>query len=613
MEKKDYNKHIQSRLHRNLDGSRAPYASIALEFDYARSGYVDNFLIKRSWKYTDQEIVEVLDIHRNNEPLVEVNEEQWQNFLMELIPPGLSKLFFFDGEKIQSLARGQGENRYILESINSLLGIDLIERLRYDIKMYLAKESTNNAVGLEASLCEIKNRRKSIELRLDSLLQEKASMQNKMMRVNSEIENQELQISTDGGGFASQREQLKDKAKTLEAKIESTKEEIRDLCAGLLPFAIVPEFCKTLKSRLEHEEKEQQRQAAITYLNNMVNELSEDIGKALFFDVLRLSKDEKHLVASETIKILRGKIEKVNGFSKENIHAVSSIERLELLRWIQVATDQIPSNLKELSSRLAELESENEITRGYIFNAPSDDVLKPFFIKLGQLHEELGTLQQKQAITEKEIESIKLQLTIILREQDKLLNEKTQFDKSIRRLELAAKTQDVLEEYLQRLRTEKVGEFRENFLECFNLLFGKQNLVSNVDVSASNFEITLLTSQNIPLPRVELSLGERQIYAMAMIWALAKTSNRLLPFLMDTPLGRLDTDHRKNIMDNFLLNASHQIIVFSTNTEIDQHYYDQLQPYIAKAYNLEYDSDKRETTVKQGYFWKSLEVEKNEL
>ena len=111
MEKTDYNKHIRSRLHRNLDGSRAPYASIALDFDYARSGYVDSFLIKRSWKYIDQEIVEALDIHLNNEPLVEVNEEQWQNFLMELIPPGLSKLFFFDGEKIQSLARGQGENQ----------------------------------------------------------------------------------------------------------------------------------------------------------------------------------------------------------------------------------------------------------------------------------------------------------------------------------------------------------------------------------------------------------------------------------------------------------------------------------------------------------------------
>ena len=175
-----------------------------------------------------------------------------------------------------------------------------------------------------------------------------------------------------------------------------------------------------MKSRLEHEEKEQQRQAAITYLNNMVNEFSEDIGKTLFFDGLRLSKDEKLLVANEAIKILRVRIEKANGFSKENIHSVSSIERHELLSWIQVSTVQVPSELKELSSRLKELQSENEITKGYIFNAPSDDALKPLFIKLGQLHEELGMLQQKQAIIEKEIVSIKFQLTMVTREQDKL-------------------------------------------------------------------------------------------------------------------------------------------------------------------------------------------------
>ncbi len=610
MQKSDYNRHVRSRLHRNIDGSKAPYASIVLEFDYARSGYVDNFVIRRSWKCTELDIAETLDIQRNNEILKEVNEEQWQDFLMELIPPGLSKLFFFDGEKIQSLARGQGENKHILASINSLLGLDLIERLRYDIKMYLVKESTNKEASIESKFLEIANQRKTAELQLDSLLQEQASLQSKIMHVNSEIENQELQISTDGGGFASQREQLKDKAKTLEAEILHRKEEIRDLCAGLLPFAYVPELCETLKNRLEHEEKEQQRQAALTFLNNMVNELSKDIGNALFLETLRLSKDEKQLVANEAIKVLRNRIEKVNGLSKENVHAVSSIERHELLRWIDDATTQVPSKLQALSMKLTALESEYETTKGYLFNAPSDEVLKPFFMKLGQLHEELGMLQQKNASLEKEVETANVKLSIAKKEQEKLLDEKIQFDNSNRRLQLAARAQDVLEEYLQRLRNEKVNEFRDNFLECFNLLFGKQNLVGDVNVSASNFDITLLTPQGIPIPKVELSLGERQIYAMAMIWALAKTSNRLLPFIMDTPLGRLDTDHRKNIMENFLLNASHQIIVFSTNTEIDQHFFDQLQPCISKAYILEYNSEKRETAVKEGYFWQNLEVAK---
>ena len=606
--KADYNRHVRSRLHRNLEGSKADEASISLEFDYARVGYIDSFIVKRSWKYIDSAIMETLDIQENNKPLTEVNEEQWQNFLMELIPPSLSKLFFFDGEKIQTLARGQGENQHIIGSINSLLGIDLIERLKYDIKLYRSKELSDNGKDFEAKVAEITNRKESIESQLDFALQNKASLQSKIMRVNLEIENQELRISTEGGGFASKREQLKQEAKTLEVKIESKKEQIRSICTELLPFAYVPELCRALKNRLEYEEKEQQRQATLTYLSVATNELTKDIGDTLTLDSIKLSKEDKQLVASEAIKVLRNKIEKMNGACKENIHAVSKVERHELLGWIETVLRHVPTELKELSLTLVSLKSEYETTQKYIFNAPADDVLRPLFIKLGELHEELGRLQQQHDNLEKESESLRRQLEIVKREYDGILDEKIQFEKSNRRMELAARTQDVIEEYLQRLRNEKIAEFRENFLECFNLLFGKENLISDVKVNEANFDITLITPQGIPISKTEFSAGERQIYAMAMIWALAKTSGRPLPFIIDTPLGRLDIEHRNNILKNFLVNASHQMIVFSTNTEIDQNWFDQLQPYIAKAYTLEYKAEKGETTVKEGYFWK-LEVQ----
>ena len=606
MPKAEYKKYLRQRLHRNLDGSRALFAAVSVEFDYARAGYVDDFLIRRSWKWTDSDIVETLEIQQNNESLKDVNEEQWQDFLMELIPPGLSKLFFFDGEKIQSLARGQGENQHIMDSINSLLGIDLVEHLRYDIKMYCIKESNNQEVDLPERISEIETRKKSIELHLDSVLQQRASLQNKIVRVSSEIENQELRISTEGGGFASKREQLKNEAKKLDERIEQVKEEIRGLCASTLPFAYVPELCIILKRRLEREEKEQQREATLAYLSTAINDLTRDIGNTLLLDALRLSAEERQLVANETVKALRNRIEKMNGNGKESIHNVSSIERHDILRWIETALNQTPPRLQERSMRLKMLESEKETIEGYIFNAPADDVLKPLFEKLGQLHEELGMLQQQFATLEKESDDAKYQHTLVTRELTNTLNEKSQYDKTSERLNLATRTQDVLEEYLQRLRDEKVNEFRDNFLQCFNFLFSKRGFVHSVNVDATSFDITLLTSNGALISKAELSAGERQVYAMAMIWALAKTSGRQLPFIIDTPLARLDTEHRSNIMKSFLINASHQVIIFSTNTEIDQPYFDRLQPYISKAYNLKYNPEKGETEIKEGYFWKTL-------
>jgi DNA sulfur modification protein DndD len=359
---------------------------------------------------------------------------------------------------------------------------------------------------------------------------------------------------------------------------------------------------------LINEETEQQRQATLNYLSSAANDLSRDIGHNLSFNFIKLSEEEKQLVANEAIRALRNQIAKRNGAGKKNIHEVSSLERQELLSWIDVVLNQVPIEIKKLSGRLTELKVEYEKIKGYIYNAPPDDVLRPLFIKLRQLHEELATRQQQLSAIEKEIISIKFQLTLAEREKGVLLNEKSSFDKANRQLELIAKTQDVLEEYQQRLRNEKVNDFRENFLESFNLLFGKENLISDVSVSSINFNITLLGAHGNSISKAELSAGERQIYAMAMIWALAKTSGRPLPFIIDTPLGRLDTEHRNNLMENFFTSASHQIIVFSTNTEIDEHYFDQIQPYVARSYNLEYDSTKGETVVREGYFWKNMEA-----
>ena len=114
------------------------------------------FRLNVHWRYDGSSITETLDVLQNNHPLKDVNEEQWQDFLMELIPPGLSKLFLFDGEKIQNLARGQGENQHIIGSINALLGIDLIEELRYDVKTYIAKELSQQKTDFEVKLTEMK-------------------------------------------------------------------------------------------------------------------------------------------------------------------------------------------------------------------------------------------------------------------------------------------------------------------------------------------------------------------------------------------------------------------------------------------------------------------------
>ena len=104
------------------------------------------------------------------------------------------------------------------------------------------------------------------------------------------------------------------------------------------------------------------------------------------------------------------------------------------------------------------------------------------------------------------------------------------------------------------------------------------------------------------ISKQSLSAGEKQIYAIAMLWALAKTSGRNLPMIIDTPLGRLDREHRDNLMKYYFPHVSHQVIILSTDTEIDEQYVHQLKNNISEVYLLDYNESKGFTEVKTQYF-----------
>jgi len=608
MPKRAYHRYLRQRLHRSAEGNVAFHASITVKFSYAHLGYINDYLVKRSWRHVNSKILESFEIKQNGELLQDVDEDQWQDFLMELIPQRLSKLFFFDGEQIQNLAKGKGENKHILNSINSLLGLDLVERLRSDLKIYcLKKMKVRKNNDVETRLFECEKRKRELEHKLDYILQKKAFVQSKIDHIEAKIEDQERQIAMEGGGYASKREQLKIRRQKLDEEIELIKEEIRGLCANLLPFAYVPDLCVALRNRLEREEKEQQRVAAVAFLNTILDDLIKDISKADFLSLLRVSQEQKLKIARGVIDELRSRINSMNKVCEEIIHPLSSVERREILRWINISVTRIPSHLANLSARLEKLVRERQKIESFLFRVPPDEVLGPLLKKLGELHKELGALQARYRALEEEARKTKNEINKVTREQIKIIEQKVEFQKISERLTLATKTQKVLEEYLNRLREEKVSEFRRNFLECFNFLFNKNKLIQRVHIDPDDFNISLVNDRGVIIPKSELSAGERQIYAIAMLWALARTSGRPLPFIIDTPLGRLDMEHRRNIIRRFLPNASHQVIVFSTDTEIDQLCFNELRSYISRAYQLEYDVNKGSTKARKGYFWKIKE------
>jgi DNA sulfur modification protein DndD len=172
-------------------------------------------------------------------------------------------------------------------------------------------------------------------------------------------------------------------------------------------------------------------------------------------------------------------------------------------------------------------------------------------------------------------------------------------------IQSVAKVQKTLQLFKEKLTLKKLNKLEVEVTECFRYLLHKSNLVHRVAIDSENFRLSLYDPNGQPLPKQRLSAGEKQLLAIAFLWGLARVSGRNLPVAIDTPLGRLDSSHRNNLVERYFPTASHQVILLSTDTEIGKAEVQQLrkQEAIAREYLLKYDTQKRQTTVEEGYFW----------
>jgi len=149
----------------------------------------------------------------------------------------------------------------------------------------------------------------------------------------------------------------------------------------------------------------------------------------------------------------------------------------------------------------------------------------------------------------------------------------------------------------------RLGTLERYIADSLSALMSKQRLVEHVRIDPDSFELSLLTHAGASLAPDRLSAGERQMLAVSILWGLARASGRRLPVVVDTPMGRLDSEHRLRLVDRYLPTASHQVIVLSTDEELDAGLFGRMRPNLGRSYLLKYDEDRRCSSVHPGYFW----------
>ncbi|HLF89427.1 MAG TPA: hypothetical protein VI451_10805, partial [Anaerolineales bacterium] len=123
----------------------------------------------------------------------------------------------------------------------------------------------------------------------------------------------------------------------------------------------------------------------------------------------------------------------------------------------------------------------------------------------------------------------------------------------------------------------------------YRLLSSKSGLIKDITINDNTYEISITDRNGHEIKKSSLSAGEKEVFAISLLWGLAQTSQLKLPIIIDTPLSRLDSTHRDNIVNNYFPNAGEQVIILSTDTEIDKEYFRTLQRHLSGAASLEFD------------------------
>ncbi|PBB14190.1 DNA sulfur modification protein DndD [Mesorhizobium loti] len=587
----DYEAYLRGRINRHA-GNMA--AAVGLEFDYAEAGVVHRYRVRREWSVRGKSLVESLLLEKDGTTVTSVPREEWHHFLQELIPPGVSQLFFFDGEKISEIADGEAENEHLAEAMRGLLGIDLVGRLRADLGLYLARHLRDGDGASTAKLLEAVNREIAAAARraeeIGDAVAELVSARDSQAR---QAERVRRQFVAEGGDVALHRARTEAERDEAKRGITRCEHELRDLSNKLLPFTLAPKLVGSFRAALAQANGPERQQGSLTLVRGLLvawraDKSAQRQGK---WDAKHWS-DLQHFFDAQSRPHTQVQSHAAFREVGDGAAALGRLAEVELdvrprARALLKELDALTAKARALDTALARAD-----------NAAA-----------GVLLDELRLAEQKVGATEaalnsrqEELKLLRGQMVTLDRDRRRLEDEQAGSAKAMERSELAARTAKALADYEKRLLEHKLGQLRTEFVNCFNRLARKADLIADVRIDPETFATTLIDRGHGEIPKSALSAGEKQIYAIAMLWALARTSGRPLPMIIDTPLARLDSEHRAKLTGYYFPAASHQVILLSTDTEIDEALMRDLAPSVSHAFRLDYDHEAGRTVVSNGYF-----------
>lgn len=568
------------------DGSLESFVELEFKIE---NDTAERYLIRRQWSAKGMRTREKINVKKDGEENTFLTEN-WAMFVENILPSGLSNFFFFDGEKIAELAV-ENTNDQMKASIKSLLGISVLDILENDISRIVSRVSKSSGNQKEEKELERLNEKKRhAEAELHDVDEKITELTEHIEEAKKRLERAKLAYSAKGGDIVTQRQDLFAQRNLLSVQIKQDEEQLVAISAGEMPLMMTRDLLEQILLQAEKEHDTKLMGFAIEKMHTALSGYAQGMQK----DCSQIRDFIEYIEENAT----REGTEIVFDISDQSLYQLHELLSHSLQeskeRVLQIMEDRLKKQeqLDEIDSYLNVDIDENELAKLY-------KKIKMIEHEIFDYEVSLSTQQNNRSSLNGEVIRATTEYN---RYVESMLSQLEMSDDVDRIIKYSHYAIEVLEEYKIRLQKKKIDVLADTMTNCYKKLANKKNLIDKIKMDPVTLDFCYWGFEGESIAKESLSAGEKQLMVISLLWALGICSKKKLPVIIDTPLSRLDSNHRISLITTYFPQASDQTIILSTDSEIDGHYYDLMKENVDDEFTLVYDDEKKCSTIKKGYF-----------
>jgi DNA sulfur modification protein DndD len=527
-----------------------------------------------------------------------------------LVPAHIAPFFFFDGEEVKKLA-DQNRVEQVKQGLEGLLGVVLLRGLAERLKGFeqskrdgvsavdegkLAQlwidlqQSQESLAGVKSKIDEFKQRKLELSGQFDSIMERIAA-------------------AGGGGGDAATFKDAIEEKEFYKVQLRDVQRKLEEIIATKLPLKLVSQqVTASLKSRLYAEsrliewedEKRTLEPRQIQFFESFENQSAPKMEPDLSDSQRKALKERMNAAwAALFYPAPSDCADQIEHSYLSNMERTHTLKRLENTTLGQQEVNDILRKQNELETKIEELG--RKIAR--LEGIDRDGTLASLTANLKEVQEQIQRMEDHLREEERRL----IGLEALERDQ------RAAYERDRRKLDDSSPARSVIDrservrKVIDRLVPElfplKVSELSKHMTTVYQQLAHKSQVAK---IQVDDDGATQILSKSGQVLQFDRSAGENQIFATALIAALARVSGVQAPLVVDTPLGRLDSMHRDNILRFWTSDSSRQVILLSQDEEIGGEILERIGSSVSKTYLLQHeevgDGIGRTTAISDQYF-----------